>query len=129
MSRKVTTRKVISVKEAILIGLILIGAFGLYFFMMGDSEEGAYARVTVRGYDDVYLNLTEDGIFPLAQNAQVQLRVYNGGISFFASDCPDQICVNIGQITRTGQTATCLPNLVSVSIIASGDDEFDIIAW
>ena len=123
---KSSTKKLISIKEAIIIALILIGAIILYFFIVGD--EGQYARITLRGYPDMYLNLQEEGMFPLPQNPNVVFEVSGGGISFFSSDCPDQICVNIGQITRAGQVATCLPNLVSIAIISAEEDDIDIIA-
>lgn len=32
------------------------------------------------------------------------------------SDCPDQVCVRTGDLTRAGQTAVCLPNRLIVRL-------------
>ena len=40
-----------------------------------------------------------------------------GQVSIVHSDCPDQICVNTGVLTRPGQSAVCLPARVAVRIV------------
>lgn len=41
---------------------------------------------------------------------------YPDGAAVTASGCPDQVCVRTGKITRTGETAVCLPAGVSVRL-------------
>lgn len=48
----------------------------------------------------------------------VTLLLEPGKISFLHSDCPDQICVRTGKISKPGQVAVCLPGKVSVRIIS-----------
>ncbi len=43
------------------------------------------------------------------------------GVYFASSDCPDQVCVHTGKLTRAGQTAVCLPNRVVVRLIGARD--------
>ena len=47
----------------------------------------------------------------------VRLLLEPGKISFLHSDCPDQICVRTGKLTKVGQVAVCLPAKVSVRVI------------
>jgi len=47
-------------------------------------------------------------------------------IRFYHADCPDQVCVNTGWITRPGQIAVCLPAGVIIKI-EGGHSDFDII--
>ena len=48
-------------------------------------------------------------------------------VRFSASDCPDQVCVRTGTLTRAGQTAVCLPNRVVVRL-TGGTAEVDAVA-
>ena len=48
-------------------------------------------------------------------------------VRFAQSDCPDQVCVRTGTLTRAGQLAVCLPNRVVVRLIGAGQ-EFDAVA-
>ena len=47
----------------------------------------------------------------------ITLLLEPGAVSFAHSDCPDQVCVRTGKLTRTGQAAVCLPAKVSVRVI------------
>ena len=52
----------------------------------------------------------------------------DGTIRFEQSDCPDQICINTGELSRPGQFGACLPNGIVIKIIGNkNDDEPDII--
>lgn len=48
-------------------------------------------------------------------------------VRFASSDCPDQVCVRTGTLTRAGQIAVCLPNRVVVRLVGVGQ-EVDAIA-
>ena len=54
----------------------------------------------------------------------VKLLLDPGKISFYHSDCPDQVCVRTGKLTKPGQTAVCLPAKVSVRV-TGGKSEVD----
>jgi len=121
-------RKLISKSELLIIVFILLAA-GAYFIISSLASDGVYARISVRNYPDIYLVLSEDMDFILPQNPNVQFKVESGAIAFTASDCPDQVCVHMGFLHRTGQSAACLPNLVSLVLIGSiAEDAVDIFA-
>ena len=48
-----------------------------------------------------------------------------GQVSIIHSDCPDQICVNTGVLTRPGQSAVCLPARVAVRIVGETQSGVD----
>lgn len=48
-----------------------------------------------------------------------------GQVSIVHSDCPDQICVNTGVLTRPGQSAVCLPTRVAVRIVGETQSGVD----
>ncbi len=53
----------------------------------------------------------------------------DGKVVYFSeSDCPDQVCVRTGKLTKAGQMAVCLPNKVIVRLVsADGQQEVDAI--
>ena len=79
------------------------------------------------------LSAAEAGDFSLPQLPEVVFRVYpDHSIAFIQSDCPDQICVKTGKISRPGQFAACMPNQVLVKIVSpsgftSGGDGPDVV--
>ncbi len=44
------------------------------------------------------------------------------------SDCPDQICIKQGIITKSGSMLVCLPNKLTVEITGERNDGVDIIS-
>jgi hypothetical protein len=64
----------------------------------------------------------ENYVFSVPQLPQVEFVMSNRGIAFLYSDCPDQICVNTGWLSRGGDFAACLPNEILL-IFQSADNE------
>lgn len=50
------------------------------------------------------------------------IRIDGDTVWFASSDCPDQVCVRTGKLTRAGQAAVCLPNRVVVRLIGAQDE-------
>ena len=115
------TRKLISPWDMVMIGLALAVGILLYFFLRPGDTPGLTARITVRGYPDMYVDLGVDQEFHLPQNPHVLFQVVDGSISFSKSDCPDQVCIRMGPQSRVGQSAACLPNRVSILILGEAD--------
>ena len=62
------------------------------------------------------------GVLPADKDGlTVQLAVEEGRIRFLSSGCPDKVCVRSGWLSRTGQTAACLPAGVVVRVQAADD--------
>ena len=60
--------------------------------------------------------LTQEERIDLGGDCHVVLLAEPGAISFLSSDCPDQICVRTGKLTKPGQAAVCLPTRISVRL-------------
>lgn len=101
--------------------LAVIAAVLLSAFFLNRSEKGGRALIKVddRLIKTVYLD--QDQIITLDQAPGVVIEVRNGAIGFIRSDCPDQICVQTGFISRQGQVAVCLPNKVVIAIPSASE--------
>lgn len=55
----------------------------------------------------------------------LSVKITDGKVCVASSTCKDKICVNSGEIYRTGQTIVCAPAQVAIEIIAKGDSEVD----
>lgn len=52
--------------------------------------------------------------------------IANSGVLIREANCPDQICVNWGNISRPGQTIVCLPHKVVISITGEQEGELPL---
>ena len=46
----------------------------------------------------------------------VTVTVSPGAVCFSHSDCPNQLCVRAGQLTKAGQSAACIPNRTLIRV-------------
>lgn len=61
-------------------------------------------------------SITETELIHFEEGIKVTIEVQPGKIRFMSSECPDQICVNAGWVTREGHIAACMPARTVVSI-------------
>ena len=94
--------------------LLLIGVAMLLFFWLRPASTGAYACIYHEEELLATVPLTEDCTFSLSGYPNLSFEVKNGAIRFASSDCPDQICVRHGPLTRSSGPIVCLPNRLSI---------------
>lgn len=70
-------------------------------------------------------SITQPETIVLEGEISVTVLLEPGQVSIVHSDCPDQICVNTGALTRPGQSAVCLPARVSVRIVGENNSGID----
>lgn len=108
--------------------LALAGLITLPFlFQPSDSltceiKQGDTVVKTIRladGYQDT-ITLTAGEITNV-------IEVDGKSVRFASSNCPDQVCVHTGTLTRAGQMAVCLPTRVVVRLIGE-DTTVDAVA-
>ena len=112
-------------------GLLLVAALllllALFAGLWQHQGHGAEAVVLVNGQRWARLNLFHDQELevpgPLGHS---HIRVHNGRVRFVDSPCPNKLCVHTGWLSQGGEVAVCLPNRVSVKILAQ-DPRFDTI--
>lgn len=96
---------------------VLLAIAAIVGLVEGLGQPGPMARVDVVDSKTQYIDLERDGTYPVWEGKlTVILEVQDGRIHFKQSECPDQICVNAGWLENVGDTATCMPAGVSVTI-------------
>ena len=103
-------------RDFLLIGGILLVALVLFLFLQLGREEGAEVIVRVDGQEQGRYSLSTEGVYELNGGTNV-LRIEDG-----EANCPDKYCIHQGSVSRTGETITCLPNKLTVTV--SGGDSF-----
>lgn len=113
-------------RDLIFIGSILLVAVILFISFALTRKEGAYVTVRVDGEEVARYGLDEDGEYSLNGGTNL-LKIEDGKAYIIYADCPDHVCVDRGRIYRSGETITCLPNKLTVTV--GGDrGEVDLIA-
>lgn len=109
----------------VLCGLLVLAAGGLYLWL-SLSPQGTKAIVEKSG--EVVLErdlaqLSEPETFTLEgeQGLEVTVELSPQGAAVVSSDCPDQVCVRTGTLTKVGETAVCLPARITLRLEGSGD--------
>ncbi len=102
-------------RDIILIAGILLAALALFLVFELTKEEGARVVIRVDGKEVAQYSLSENGTYEL--NGGTNILVIEDGKAYLSNaDCPDQLCVHQGKIRRTGETITCLPNKLTVTV-------------
>lgn len=113
-------------RDIILIAGVLIVAALLFLAVELTREEGARVVVKVDGTPVAEYSLAESGTYEL--NGGTNILVIEDGKAWLCdADCPDHLCVKQGKIHRTGETITCLPNKLTVTVLGA-DDGVDLIS-
>jgi hypothetical protein len=116
----------VSLLEKILITIIvLVSVTSIYWVSRRGHQTSSESNKAViyqdsEQFQEVVLN--EEGLIILPLE-EMQMQVKGGKIRVAVSDCPKQICVNMGWIVNPGQIIVCAPNKVLVEI-KSPDPQF-----
>lgn len=113
-------------RDFILIGAILaviLIAFGVIALV---KKDGDHVIVRVDGQEVAKYSLSEDGEYELNGGTNI-LRIENGEAYLVSANCPDKLCVNQGKIDKSGETITCLPNKLTVTVYSSENGEVELV--
>ncbi len=123
MSRTVWFRR----GDVMVVALCLLAA-ALMVVASLSAGEGQRLRITTP---------TQELVFPLTDNREVVVCGRDGqellvciedGAAFVRSaPCSDQVCVQTGRLTKSGQTAACLPTGILLTV-EGGKDAPDAVA-
>jgi hypothetical protein len=56
------------------------------------------------------------------------LVIENGAASMEEADCPDELCVRQGTISKSGQTIVCLPHRLVAEVTGGEEADYDTIS-
>lgn len=116
--------------DCVIIALVLALALavGLPFYLRPSDhltceilQNGAVVR-TIDLTDTVAETVTIEG-----ETVTNIIEITPEGVCFAESDCPDQVCVRSGLLTRAGQSAVCLPNRVIVRLTGAEAPTVDAV--
>ena len=111
----------ILIASLLLISLLSVGALLLF------RKEGKSVRIEQNGRTVAVYSLYQNGEYPLNGGSNI-LIIENGEAFIKEADCPDKTCVKRGKIKHAGQSAVCLPNKVSVTVIGEDTDGVDLVS-
>lgn len=114
-------------RDFILIAVLLaVSALGLLFVLLFRAD-GARVVVKVDGAEVCEYSLYENGSFTL--NGGTNILVIEDGCAYLSdASCPDHLCVKQGRISKTGQTITCLPNKLTVTVYGAKEKAPELIS-
>lgn len=120
-------RKYFALGDLLVVCVVLLAfACGLFALFSDRSEDNLTAVVSVRGeaYSEISLaQVAEPYDLAVEGDEAVIIHISSEGVCFVSSDCPDKLCVNTGLLTRSGESAVCLPARVSVKLISAEGEQ------
>ncbi len=120
--------------DKILIGcVVVISMIGLFIVKEISMNSGnLYLVVEVEGkeYKKVSLGSNQEKqlIEIHSKNGRNLVEINGLSVRIAEADCKDQLCVKMGWLDRMNQTSICLPNKVSIKLVANKSD-VDIISY
>lgn len=108
---------------------VVVAAVLLYYNFYEENSASKTAVITQNNVilDRIRLDqLTEHYTINYSGPYPGTIEAEHGKIRFSHAQCPDQVCVETGWITRPGEIAVCLPAGVIIKI-EGGDSDLDII--
>ena len=104
-------------KDLVVIGVILAVILLSFALMQLFKKDGDYVLVRVEGKEVARYSLQIDGEYQLNGGTNV-LKIQDGKAYLIYADCPDHLCINQGKISQNGQTITCLPNRLTITVVS-----------
>lgn len=106
--------------------ILLVGAVAA-ILLLWPKAPGTTAVISQNGKELYSIDLTrvdDPYDIPIGGEYPLVIHVEKGAICFQEASCPDQVCVHTGKLSKSGQSAVCLPAKVTIQV--SGDQkEFD----
>lgn len=106
--------------------LILLLAGGIWGLGLSRGTGDLTAEVRQNGVLVRRIALTglnEPVTFTLTGEYENTILAENGRVCIKSATCPHQDCVHTGWLTRAGQSAVCLENRVSVTVVSQGGSD------
>lgn len=110
--------------KMMLAGVALCALAAVVMFFMPRASAGK-VEVQVDGQVVATLPLDTDCVYPIGEGNVMEIR--EGKAFMRSATCRDQICVNMGAISREGETITCLPHKVVLTARGGEKNPLDAV--
>ena len=113
-------------KDWILLIAVLVVAFAAYLGIQIIGVRDA-ERISISVDGKIY------GVYSLHADQEIQINdtnvlvIKDGFADMTEADCPDQICVDHKEVSKTGETIVCLPNKIVVEVKGADSSELDAV--
>ena len=114
-------------KDFILIGAIVAVIAIAIAVLTLTKKDGDYVIVRVDGNEVAKYSLSQDGEYQLNGGTNV-LRIENGKAYLVSANCPDHLCVKQGKVDQSGETITCLPNRLTVTVYSKTEGDVELVS-
>ena len=119
--------KIIKRRDAILFLVLMILGAGSFILIKNNLKPGNESEVYVDGSLVQTIDMTRDDIYLFDTSYGTNTVVVEGGeIRVSEADCPDKICVNMGGVSRSAETITCLPHKLVIEVHNDKKNDYDI---
>ena len=108
-------------RDIIFIGSILVVSVILFLIFTLSKKPGDYVVVKINGVEVATYSLSKNNDYELNGGTNI-LRIQDGKAWLIDANCPDHVCVKQGKISKDGQTITCLPNKLTITVV--GEEGF-----
>lgn len=113
--------------DIVVIAALLLVSLAVVLFVMLSREAGAYVEVEISGEIVGKYPLAVDGVYTLNGGTNV-LTVENGSAYMSASTCDNHVCEKMGRVQYVGQTISCAPHFITVTVVGSPDTGVDFVS-
>ena len=122
---KMSSKRVLNARvrnDVILVAAILLTAFLVLAVFRLWAKDGAYAVISRDGREIMRLSLSVDTeqVIPSDNGGFNTVRISEGKVCVTEASCPDGICARHKPIGATNESIICLPNRLTVYVVAEG---------
>ena len=113
----------------VIVMLVFLLAGGLFLIRFLVQSEGSFVVVTLDGREKNRYPLTENGTYRIDGNGQDynELVIKDGKAYILQANCGNQVCVHSNAISYQGETITCLPHKIQITIEGGKKSEYDAV--
>ncbi len=114
----------------IFIGILILGIVFLLLYFFYPRSTGAQIIITKDNEVIGTYSLDDDQTLYISdeENPTNVVEILDGKCHMTFADCPDQICMKTGWVSKNGDTIVCLPNQVVVTVVSEESTEYDSIS-
>ena len=114
-------------KDIIVIVSILLVALFSFIAVELTKQDGSEVIVKIDGAEVARYSLLIDNEYELNGGTNI-LCIKNKEAYLLDAKCPDHLCVKQGKISKNGETITCLPYKLTVTVTGGENPEVDLVS-
>ena len=110
----------------VIVGILVVALICLLIVEL-TKKDGASVLVRIDGKEVATYSLEIDAEYELNGGTNI-LCIKNKEAYLVDANCPDHLCVKQGKISKNGETITCLPNKLTITVIGAQDSSVELVS-